>query len=103
MSIWLRQKIVKTFRNQQKIKDEQIKFLLNDLEKSLEQYKESILQKDKQLSEAKKIILSAKESFEKVSQENKKLRAYILQINKQFQQQQQQQQQQQSQNRVKKY
>ena len=79
--------MVKTFRNQQKIKDEQIHFLLSDLEKSLEQYKESILQKDKQLSEAKRIILSAKQSFEKVSQENKELRAYILQINKQFQQQ----------------
>ena len=60
---------------------------MSNLEKSLEQYKESILQKDKQLSEAKRIILSAKQSFEKVSQENKELRAYILQINKQFQQQ----------------
>ena len=60
---------------------------MRNLEKSLEQYKESILQKDKQLSEAKRIILSAKQSFEKVSQENKELRAYILQINKQFQQQ----------------
>ena len=60
---------------------------MSNLEKSLKQYKESILQKDKQLSEAKRIILSAKQSFEKVSQENKELRAYILQINKQFQQQ----------------
>ena len=74
-----------SFRNQQKIKDEQINFLLGDLEKSLEEYKESILNKDKQLAEAKRIIVSAKQSFDKISQENKELKAYIVQINKQFQ------------------
>ena len=86
----------KTFRNQQKIKDKQINFLLSDLEKSLEQYKESLENKDKQLAEAKRILLSAKQSFDKVSQENRELKAYIVQINQQFQQQQ-------SQNKTKKY
>ena len=79
-----------------KIKDEQINFLLCDLEKSLEQYKESLENKDKQLAEAKRILLSAKQSFDKVSQENRELKAYIVQINQQFQQQQ-------SQNKIKKY
>ena len=91
-------KMVKdSFRNQLKIKGKQINFLLGDLEKSLEEYKESILNKDK----AKRIIVSAKQSFDKISQENKKLKTYIVQINKQFQLQKQQQQQ--SQNRAKKY
>ena len=76
MSIWPRQKMVKTFKNQQKIKNEQINFLLSDLEKSLEQYKESLENKDKQLAEAKRILLSAKQSFDKVSQENRELKAY---------------------------
>ena len=67
-----------------------------DLEKSLEQYKESLENKDKQLAEAKRILLSAKQSFDKVSQENRELKAYIVQINQQFQQQQ-------SQNKTKKY
>ena len=74
--------MVKMFKNQQKIKDEQINFLLGDLEKSLELYRESLENKDKQLAEAKRILLSAKQSFDKVSQENKQLKAYIVQINK---------------------
>ena len=84
--------MVKGSRNQQKIKDKEINFLLGDLEKSLEQYKESIQNKDKQLAEAKRITVNAKQSFDKISQENKELKAYIVQINKQFQLQKQQQQ-----------
>ena len=84
--------MVKGFRNHQKIKDEEINFLLGDLEKSLEQYKESIQNKDKQLAEAKRITVNAKQRFDKISQENKELKAYIVQINKQFQLQKQQQQ-----------
>ena len=33
--------------------------------------------------------MSVKQSFDKISQENKELKAYIVQINKQFQQLQQ--------------
>ena len=90
----------KTLRNQPKIKDEQIHFLLGNLEKSLERYRESLENKDKQLAEAKRTLLSAKQSFDKVSQEKKQFKAYINQINQYFQLQQQQQQ---SQNRPKKY
>ena len=52
--------MVKTFRNQQKIKDEQTHFLLSNLEKSLEQYKESLENKDKQLAAAKKNPIECK-------------------------------------------
>ena len=62
--------MVKNFRNQQKIEDEQINFLLGDLEKNLEQYRESLENKEKQLEEAKRILVAAKQSFDKVSQEN---------------------------------
>ena len=48
--------MVKTFRNQQKIKGELINFLLGDLEKSLELYRESVENKDKQLAKAKRIL-----------------------------------------------
>ena len=84
--------MAKTFRNQQKIKDDQINFLLGDLEKNLEQYRESLKNKEKQLEEAKRILIAAKQSFDKVSQENRDLKAYIEQIKNQFQQQNQRQQ-----------
>ena len=38
------------FRNQQKIKDDQINYLLGDLEKNLEDYKESIEVKENQIA-----------------------------------------------------
>ena len=84
--------MAKTFRNQQKIKDDQINFLLGDLEKNLEQYRELLKNKEKQLEEAKRILIAAKQSFDKVSQENRDLKAYIEQIKNQFQQQNQRQQ-----------
>ena len=55
------------FRNQQNIKDKQINFLLGDLEKNLEDYRQALEIKEKQLSEAKRILVSAKQSFDKVS------------------------------------
>ena len=63
--------MVKNFRNQQKIKDEQINFLLGDLEKNLEQYKESLENKEKQLAKAKRILVAARQSFDKLAQENR--------------------------------
>ena len=59
------------FRNQQKIKDEQINFLLGDLEKNLEEYRQALEAKEKQLSDAKRILLSAKQSYDKVATENR--------------------------------
>ena len=51
------------FRNQQKIKDEQINYLLGDLEKNSEDYNESIEFKEKELVEVKRILIAAKQSF----------------------------------------
>ena len=77
--------MVKNFRNQQKIKDEQINFLLGDLEKNLEDYRQALEIKEKQLSEAKRILVSAKQSFDKVLQENRDLKAYIENLKQHFQ------------------
>ena len=72
--------MVKNFRNQQKIKDEQVNFLLGDLKKNLEQYREALENREKQLEEAKRILVAAKKSFDKLNQENSDLKAYIAQI-----------------------
>ena len=61
--------MVKNFRNQQKIKDEQINFLLGDLEKNLEQYRESLENKEKQLEEAKRILIAAKTDLDLETEE----------------------------------
>ena len=82
MCTWL--KMVKYFRNQQRIKDEQINLLLGDLEKNLEQYREALENREKQLEEAKRILVAAKKSFDKLNQENSDLKAYIAQIKNQF-------------------
>ena len=65
------------FRNQQKIKDEQINFLLGDLEKNLEEYRQALEVKEKQLLDAKRILLSVKQNDDKVATENRDLKAYI--------------------------
>ena len=53
-------KLIKEFRSrQQVVKDEEINYLLADIEKILE-YKLAFESKEKQLSDAKKILLSAK-------------------------------------------
>ena len=61
----------------QQVKDEQINFLLGYIEKNLEEYKNYIELRDKQISDAKKILLSAKKSYDKTVAENKELKAYI--------------------------
>ena len=73
------------FRNQQKIKDEQINFLLGDLEKCLEDYRVVLETKEKQLSEAKRILLSTKQSCDKVATENRDFEAYIQNLKLNFQ------------------
>ena len=88
----------KSKKTRQQIKDEQINYLLGDVEKTLEDYRQNIELKEKQLSDAKKILLSAKQSHDKIVAENNELKAYIENLKQGFiglQQQQQQQQQQQ--------
>ena len=50
-------------RSTQQIKEEQINFLLEDIEKNLEEYKKAIEIKDQQLSDIKKVLQGAKLRF----------------------------------------
>ena len=70
-------KSIKGFRSRQQIKDEQINYVLGDVEKNLEEYKKALELKEKQLSQAKKILLSAKQSYDKTVAENRDLKVYI--------------------------
>ena len=81
-------KKIKDFRDRQQVKEEQINFLLSHVEKNLE-YEIGIEIKDKQLSDAKKILVSAKQSYDKTAAENKELKAYIENLKQHLQQQQQ--------------
>ena len=67
---------IKDFKNRQQLKDEEINYLLADVEKNLEEYKNPLEIKEKQLSEAKKILISAKQSYDKTVAENRDLKAY---------------------------
>ena len=82
-------KIIKEFRSRQQVKENQINYLLADVEKNLEEYKIALELKEKQLSDAKKILLSAKQSYDKTVAENRELKAYIENLKQHIQQQQQ--------------
>ena len=79
---------LKNFRSRQQIKDEQINYLLGALEKNLEEYKFALETKEKQLSDARRILLSAKQSYNNVVKENTDLKAYIEKLKQHFQQEQ---------------
>ena len=79
---------IKDLRSRQQIKDEQINYLLADVEKNLEEYKIALDTKEKQLSDAKKILISAKQGCNKIVAENRDLKAYIENLKQHFQQQQ---------------
>ena len=79
---------LKDFRSRQPAKDEQINYLLADVKKVLEEYKFAFESKEKQLSDAKKILLSAKQSYNKTVAENRELKAYIENLKQHMQQQQ---------------
>ena len=71
-------------KTSQKIKGEQINILLEEVEKNLDEYKKALELRDKQLSDAKNVLLSAKKSYDKTVAENKELRAYIDTIKNKF-------------------
>ena len=79
---------LKNFRSRQQIKNDQINYLLGDLEKNLEEYKFALDAKENQLSDAREILLSAKKSYDNVVKENTDLKAYIQKLKQHFQQQQ---------------
>ena len=62
--------------------------MLADVEKNLEEYKIALELKEKQLSDAKKILLSAKQSYDKTVAENRELKAYIENLKQHIRQQQ---------------
>ena len=76
----------------QKIKDEQINFFLEDVEKNLDEYKRAIDTKDKQLS-AKKKLQGEKKGYDSAIKEKQELKMYIENITQRYQQYQQRQQQ----------
>ena len=56
------------------IKEEQINFLLEDIERDLVEYKKAIEIRNKQLAAAKKILKNAKTSYNSLVRENKQLK-----------------------------
>ena len=56
------------------IKEEQINFLLEDIERDLVEYKKAIEIRNKQLADAKKILKNAKTSYNSLVRENKQLK-----------------------------
>ena len=58
-------------KSAQQIKDEQIVFLLEDIEQDIEEYKKIIETKNKQLASIKKILQGAKNSYQDLTKENK--------------------------------
>ena len=62
------------------IKEEQVNFLLEDIERNLEEYEKAIEIRDKQLSDAKKILKHAKPSYDSIVRKNKQLKEYNANI-----------------------
>ena len=79
-------------KSTQEIKDKQIGFLLEVIEQDIEEYKNIIGTKNKQLTDIKKILKGAKNSYQELTKENKQLEQYMANIKYHHQQQQQQQQ-----------
>ena len=81
--------LLKEFRSRQQVKDEQTNYLLADVEKDLEEYKKAIEIKEKQISDAKKILVSAKQNYDNAILENITAKSYIDNLKKQHLQKQQ--------------
>ena len=77
---------VRSNKSSQQIKEEQINFLLEDVEKNLDEYKKALELKDKQLSDVKRILQNAKISYNSVIRENQELKKYIENIKIRYQQ-----------------
>ena len=60
-------------KSTQKIKEEHINFLLEDIEKNLEEYKKAIALRDNQIGETKEILQGAKKSYDLIVKENQQL------------------------------
>ena len=69
------------------IKEEQINFLLEDIEKYIKNIKKIIEKKDKQLAETKKILQGSKTQLPELNRRKKQPWQYIVSIRQQQQQQ----------------
>ena len=58
-------------KSPQQIKEEQVNFLLEDIEKNLEEYKTATELRDKQLADTKRILKGAKVSYDNLLKESK--------------------------------
>ena len=76
-------------RSTQQIKEEQINFLLEDVEKNLEEHKKAIEIKDQQWSDIKRYCRML--SYDSVVKENNELKKYIKKIKQRYQQYQKKQ------------
>ena len=76
------------------VKEEQVNFLLEDIERNLEEYKKAIEIRDKQLADTKKMLKNAKTSYNSIVKENKQLKEYIASIKQRFNEYQGQQEEQ---------
>ena len=75
------------------VKEEQVNFLLEDIERNLE-YEKAIEIRDKQLADTKKMLKNAKTSYNSIVKENKQLKEYIASIKQRFNEYQRQQEEQ---------
>ena len=60
-------------KSTQQLKEEQINFLLEDIEKNLEEYNKALALRDNQIAKAK-ILQGTKKSYDSVVQENHQLK-----------------------------
>ena len=72
----------KPIKSTQQLKQEQINFLLEDVQKKLEEYEKAIALRDNQLAEAKKKLQGAKKRYNSVLKEKKQIKEYIQYIKK---------------------
>ena len=72
------------------LKDEQVNFLLEDIENNLEEYKKNSRNKRQTAIRSKKNTARGKNSNETLTKEKKQLKEYIAKIKQQYKQQQQQ-------------
>ena len=61
---------LKPTKSAQQINDEQIDFMLEEIEQDIEKYKKIIQTKDKQLIDLKNILKRAKNSYQQVTKQN---------------------------------
>ena len=83
---------LRSIKSPYQIKEKQVNFLLEDIEKNLEEYKKVVELRDNLLAEARKVLKGAKNSYDLLAKENIQLKECIINIKQKFKQYQQQQQ-----------